>query len=143
MAAVFIGGVVIIPRIYKKSARELSLPLFKKLCKQTGINATLFLIDKAKPVAFTIGTKVFMSVGLSELLSKKELEAVLLHELHHVCARSSWSKFSAIFVRAFSPIAWFSPYSIEHEEQAADAFAVEIQQTDKYVNSAKIKVDSF
>ncbi len=140
MAASFIGGVIVLPRLYHRMSRPLSLRLFSELCRLTGIKAGLFLIDKARPMAFTTGKRIFISVGMFDLLSRKELEAVLLHELHHVKARSSWGKFSARFVRAFSPIAWFSASSVEKEECAADAFAARTQKTGKYLKSAKQKV---
>lgn len=140
MAATFLGGYALIPYLYKKLARPLSLNYFKELCKLTGINAELFIVDKAKPVAFTLKNKVFISVGMFELLSKKELEAVLLHELYHVKSRASWGKFSAGFVKLFSPIAWFSAASVEKEECSADAFAARMQKTSRHVNSAKLKV---
>jgi len=143
MAVSFIVGYLLIPMLYKKLARPFSLKMFKELCALTGIRAELFLIDKAKPVAFTFGKKVFITVGMFELLSRRELEAVLLHELHHVKARSSWSKFSTSFARTFSPIAWFSSSSVEREERAADAFAVKVQNTGKYLKTAKSKVEPF
>jgi Zn-dependent protease with chaperone function len=140
MAVSFIGGWLVLPWLYRRFAGQLSMKLFNDLCRSTGISAELFLLDKAKPVAFSSGESVFVSVGLFESLSKKELEAVLLHELYHVKSRSSWNKFSAGFVRIFSPIAWFSSCAVEAEELAADAFATKMQGTCKYLNSAKGKV---
>ncbi len=140
MAASFIGGYLIIPRIYRMLSKPLRLKQFSELCNQMGIAAELFLIDKAKPLAFAAGSKVFISVGMFDLLSRKELEAVLLHELYHVKSHASWNKFSAGFVHTFSPIAWFSASSVEHEECSADAFAVRLQKTHKYLKSAKQKV---
>jgi len=140
MALSFIAGYIVLPHLYKRIGKPLSLKAFKELCKLTGINADLFLIDRAEPVAFTLGRRVFVSVGMFELLSGKELEAVLLHELHHVKARSSWGKFSSNFVRLFSPVAWFSAGSVEKEECLADAFAVRVQRTSSYLKSAKRKV---
>jgi Zn-dependent protease with chaperone function len=141
MAASFIGGVIVLPRLYQRMSKPLSLKVFRELCHLTGIRAELFLIDRALPMAFTTGRKVFISVGMFDLLSRKELEAVLLHELHHVKARSSWAKFSAGFVRIFSPIAWFSSSSVEREERAADEFAVSSQKTVRYLRAAKDKVE--
>jgi len=143
MALSFVAGYAIIPRIYRKISKPLSFKQFKELCRIAGIKAELFLVDKAKPVAFTLGKKIFISVGMFELLSKKELDAVLLHELHHVKSRASWGKFSVGFVRVFSPIAWFSSASVEKEERAADAFAVKMQKTGAYLKSAKRKVEPF
>ena len=143
MAASFIGGYLLLPKLYRACAKPLRSRIFNKLCRLTGISAELFLVDKAKPVAFTLGKMIFVSVGMFEMLSKKELEAVLLHELHHVKTNSSWGKFSAGFVRTFSPIAWFSASSVEREEKSADAFAAQVQKTDKFVDSAKKKVSVF
>lgn len=143
MALVFIGGAVLLPRLYKRCAKPLALKQFKRLGESTGIKAELFLLDKAKPVAFALGKNVFISVGMFDLLSKKEMSAVLLHELHHIKSRSSWMKFSNAFVHVFSPLAWFSPSSVEAEERAADAFASAIQGTAKHLASAKRKVDAF
>ncbi len=140
MALSFIAGYVVIPQVYKRLAKPLSLKRFRELCGITKISAELFLVDKAKPVAFTLGNKIFISVGMFELLSRKELEAVLLHELHHVKSRSSWGKFSSNFVKVFSPIAWFSRASVEKEERDADLFAVKVQNTKVYLTSAKKKV---
>ncbi len=143
MALSFIAGYLIIPKLYRSLARPLRLRHFRELCRIAGVKSDLFLIDKAKPVAFTLGRKVFISVGMFELLSRKELEAVLLHELCHVKSRSSWGKFSSAFVRVFSPIAWFSASSVESEERAADAFAVKLQGTSSHLNSAKQKVGGY
>jgi len=143
MAGVFTGGYLFLPYIYRKMSKPLSVRAFKELCKLTGIKAELYLVDKSKPVAFTLGKRIFVSVGMFELLSKKELEAVLLHELYHVKSRASWGKFSAGFVKLFSPIAWFSASSVEHEEKCADAFAVRMQKTTQFVSSAKKKVGEF
>lgn len=143
MALSFVAGYAIIPHMYRKISKPLSLKQFKELCRITGIKAELFLIDKAKPTAFALGRRIFISVGMFDLLAKKELEAVLLHELHHVKSRAPWNKFSSRFVRTFSPIAWFSSASVEKEERAADAFAVKIQKTGVYLKSAKRKVEPF
>jgi len=140
MAASFIGGYLLLPKLYRACAKPLRSRIFNKLCRLTGISAELFLVDKAKPVAFTLGKRIFVSVGMFEMLSKKELEAVLLHELHHVKARSSWGKFSTRFVRTFSPIAWFSASSVEKAERSADAFAARTQKTNYYLKTAKQKV---
>src|SRR3989344_447838 len=140
MAFSFIAGCVLIPRMYKRASSRIDSKLLKKLCALTGISAGLFVLDRANPVAFSTGKNVFVSVGMFELLSKKEIEAVLLHELHHVRSRSSWSKFSARFVNAFSPVLWFSVFSVEKEEVAADEFASNVQGTSRFLKSAKRKV---
>ncbi len=144
LVATFVVGAIFIPKMYERTAKKYENKAFKNLCKKTSISAQLFVVDKALPVAFSINKKVFVSVGMFESLSKKELESVLLHELSHVKNNSAWNKFSINFVRLFSPVAWFSGiHSIEKEERIADAFAVKIQNTNKFLLSAKKKVSAF
>lgn len=141
LIATFVTGAIFMPRLYKRNAKLHKSLSFKKLCKKVRIPAQLFVVDNAKPVAFTLSKNVFVSVGMFESLSKKELEAVLLHELAHVKDNSAWTKFSMNFVRLFSPVAWFSNNNcVKREELRADAFAVKMQGTNKFLLSAKKKV---
>lgn len=144
IALTMIAGFFIVPKVYQKNAQRHRSKNFQRLCKQSEVNAELFVIDKANPVAFTLKNKVFASVGLFELLSKKELEAVMLHELAHVKSMSSLNKFGECFARILSPLAWFvSSKSIETAEIDADNFAIEIQGTAKFINNARKKVSAF
>lgn len=110
--------------------------------------STLHIVDSAKPFAFSISTiraYIFVSIGLNELLSKREIEAVLLHELGHIKNRTSFLKFSSLLHRIISPFAHFTGLNKElgMEERKADEFAASVQGTDKYLKSAKIKVEEF
>lgn len=142
LIATFVTGAIFMPRLYKRNAKLHKSLSFTKLCKKVGIPAQLFVVDNAKPVAFTLSKNVFVSVGMFESLSTKELEAVLLHELAHVKDLSAWNKFSTNFVRLFSPVAWFSKIEcVNAEELRADAFAIKMQDTNKFLMSAKKKVE--
>lgn len=143
MFGAFVGGRLLIPRLYSRQGKQLKSKSFAQLCKKTGIAAKLYVLDKARPVAFAFADKVFVSVGMFESFSKKELESVLLHELYHVKQHSSWTKFSSGFVHAFSPFASFFSSSVKEEEQKADTFARRFQKTGKYLASARKKVSSF
>lgn len=137
-------GYFVIPKIYSRTAQKHNSKRFVKLCRRVQTKANLFLLDSAKPAAFTLGSKVFFTVGMFELLNQKEIEAVMMHELFHVKSNASWSKFSEHIVRLFSPIAWFSSKkNIEREEINADNFAVKLQGSAKFLNSAKQKVSMF
>lgn len=142
MAASFIGGAIIIPRLLKRSAKHMNAKWFRQLCKKARASAELFIIDDQKPKAFSQGNNVFLSVGVFELLTTKEREAVALHELAHVKRQSSWNKFSALFTRLFSPVAWFAR-TVSQEEELADQFAKAVQGTGRYVRSAKRKFEEF
>jgi len=140
----FIIGYWIIPLFYKKSfnAKKYNSELVNKYSRILKTNIDFYLMDVAKPMAFSLKKTIFVSVGMFELLNKKELEAVILHELGHVKNNSSLSKFSLLFVRIITPLASFDivEHKINNQEIIADAFAINIQRTDKYLTSARNKI---
>lgn len=108
----------------------------------------IYLINDIKPYAYSItnlNPSIFVSVGLFELLTKKETEAVLLHELYHHKSRTYFWKFSINMLRMFTPLATFisDAEPTEKEERMADMFAEEMQKTNKYLSSAKKKIVEF
>ncbi len=142
--ATFILGYFVVPRFYLKNSQKHNSKQFQKACKKTKILADFFVIDRAKPEAYTVGKNVFMTVGMFEILNSKEREAVILHELNHVKSNSSWIKFNERLVRIFSPVAWFSSAkTVKIEEQKADNFAKKIQGSPKFVLSAKNKIQNY
>ena len=153
MFTTFAAGFFILPYFYKiahKSKRITDKSVTNFVKKYSGIMKIkkvpkVYFIDSAKPIAHSFTNfkqSIFISVGMFEMLKRKELQAVILHELHHVMTRSSFLKFSTQFVRLVSPIARFTVFSNElnEEECNADNFAVNIQKTDKYLLSAKRKI---
>lgn len=140
LALSIIGGYLVLPRLYRIGARQFRSKEFARLCESTGIRANLFLKKSGIPEAYTIGKDIFVTVGLFDILSKKELEAVLLHELYHVKSGASNRKWGMFIARTFSPVAWFSASSTEREEREADAFAAERQKTARFVKSARTKL---
>lgn len=140
LALSIIGGYLVLPRLYRVGARQFRSQEFSQLCKSTGIHARLFIKKSGIPEAYTIGKDIFVTVGLFDVLNKKELEAVLLHELYHVRSGASNKKRGMFIARVFSPVAWFSASSTEAEEIAADAFAARQQGTVRFVKGAQTKL---
>tara|TARA_B100001971_G_C18169467_1_gene526217 strand:+ start:378 stop:1160 length:783 start_codon:yes stop_codon:yes gene_type:complete len=108
----------------------------------------IHIIDDAKPKAFSVKylkAHVFVSLGLIDLLTKKEVEAVLLHELAHVKNRSSFLKYSANLLKMISPLARFTTlqYDTNKEERLADRFASTQQKTAKFLARARKKINDF
>lgn len=140
-------GFVIAPALYKKmyGAKPLRDTRLEKLARETGITARFWLLDTAKPIAFSFGKHVLVSVGMFELLTRKQQDAVVLHELGHVQRQSALNTFSTALARFFSPLAHFTSVHarISAEEQAADAFAARFQHTARHVNAAKRAVEAF
>lgn len=151
--AAYSTGFFILPHIYKavhksKEITDKSIIRFiKKYSDDFGIKKIprIYFIDSAKPTAHSFTnfrSAIFISVGMFEILKKRELEAVIFHELHHIMTRSSFLKFSTQFASFVSPIARFAVLNDElnEEERNADNFAVHIQKTDKFLLSAKRKI---
>ena len=117
--------------------------------KKVGIKKpALHLLDTAQPQAFCVSIlrpRIYVSIGMAELLSKKEMEAVLLHELGHLKRQSSWLKFSTYVHRLASPFSVLTDFNpmLRAEEQAADEFAITAQGTGRYILSAKRKIAAF
>ncbi len=151
--ATFAVGFFVIPYLYRiihksKEVSDKSLVNFvKEYSKIMGIRKApkVYFIDSGKPMAhsFTnLKPSIFISVGMFEILKKKELQAVILHELHHIMTRSSFLKFSMQFARFVSPAARFTilDNELKEEESNADNFAVKMQNTDRFLLSAKLKI---
>lgn len=146
-------GAVIAPFLFirkhvKRSVALQDSELTALVNKHAGKNKPkLFLLDTAKPIAFSTSHfkhKIFVSVGLSDLLSKKEKEAVILHELAHIHNKSSLLKNSAFLLGLISPLSNFSSiHNLTHEEKKADDFAIMHQGTSRYIKSAKKKINGF
>ncbi|RJQ22106.1 hypothetical protein C4580_01375 [Candidatus Woesearchaeota archaeon] len=140
LALSIICGYLVLPQVHRLAARPMKTGMFAKLCKRTNIRAGLFVRKSGIPEAFTIGRDIFVSVGLFDVLTAKEVEAVLLHELYHVRSGASARKWSVLTARVFSPIAWFGAALSEEEERNADAFAAMVQRSSRYVKSARAKL---
>lgn len=149
-----IAGFVAIPGFYlfsRKSypLRQKSLAGFVSFhAKKLQMKAPkLYLLDRAKPVAFSFKTfrsAIFLSVGMLDILTKKEIEAVLLHELYHIKSKSSLFKFSSHLLK-FSPFSILKNFSTElsEEEKKADGFVESMQKTAIHLLSAKRKSEGF
>ena len=108
----------------------------------------IYVVNKAEPVAFSFRSfksAIFLSIGLLDLLDRKEIEAVILHELAHIQQKSSIIKFSNKILNVFSPLSIVARFSRDsnEEERLADRFVVEMQKTVRYIGSAKKKLREF
>lgn len=153
IGATALTGFVVIPTFftYANRTRRMGGWMFSFVSRQTrrlGIgNPKIYLLDRAEPVAFsfrTVRSAIFLSVGLTELLNKKELQAVLLHELAHIAHKASVTKISELLLR-FSPFSLLRSFSRsdDAEERRADAFAANAQGSSRWLNSAKRKIGEY
>src|SRR3989338_2691953 len=142
-----LAGFVVIPSFYMFSTKRQSknkemIGFVKKYSRLMRIRAPkIYVLDKAKPVAFSFKSfrsAIFISVGMLDILSKKELQAVLLHELGHLKQKSSVMKFSSTLFR-LSPLSLLARFHHDtgKEEADADSFAIRMQGTARFINSAK------
>jgi len=149
-----VSGFVLIPALYRLSERtfEIKGGMLLKIAdanskKLNMPTPRLFQVDAQKPAAFSFSSltpSVFLSIGLSDLLNQKEIEAVIIHELAHVKHNSSALKASSIFLNLlpFSILRSFGA-DMNIEEKKADNVVAEIQGTREHLDSAKRKFDSY
>lgn len=148
-----IAGFFVIPGLFLISSKtevtnKNMMEFVKKYSRIMKIKSPkIYLIDKAKPFAFSFSTfksAIFLSVGILDILNKKEIEAIILHELAHIKNRSSVLKVSNLIFR-ISPLSMIAKFNenTSVEELKADEFAAKIQKTVRYINSAKRKLNNF
>ena len=149
------AGVIAVPSyyIFSNKSREIKNNWIKKFVKQYAnkLNFPLpkiYALDKAAPVAFSfrsLKSAIFLTVGLLDILNRKEIEAVLLHEIAHLARKSSLLKLSFSIFRFFSPLSIFVKFYHDStkEEKFADRFVTKEQKTNFYLKLAKRKTDKF
>ncbi len=147
------------PVIFAKRHSKKSIPVedarlnrfVQEHAEAIGIKAPrVYALRTASPVAFSFyffRPRIFLSVGLFDILGRKEIEAVILHELAHIRSRASLLRLSAHVARLLSPISILANFlgtnSVNDEEAAADNYAVKAQGTSRHLNSAKAKIISY
>lgn len=149
-----LAGFVVIPSFYMFSnKRQMKnteiISLVRKYSRRLKIKTPkIYIIDKAKPIAFSFKSfrsAIFVSVGMLDILNKKELHAVILHELAHIKQKSSVLKISSSILNILSPLSLLARFHHDtgKEEIEADKFAIKTQGTSKYINSAKKKIKTY
>lgn len=154
IALSLLAGFIGIPVLYFMSSRTSGvndsgmLGFVKKHSDKISIRTPkLYVIDTAKPQAFSFLSfmpSIFMSVGILDILNRKEIESVILHELAHIKHGSTVLKISS-YVMRLSPFSMLKTLSseLDAEERNADLFVFKTQKTWKYIQSAKRKLDEY
>jgi Zn-dependent protease with chaperone function len=138
-------GYVIIPHAYKAWTR---MRFSEKISRELPEYAPVYIADKGKPFAFSYGgfrKWIVVSQGMIDILTKRELQAVLLHEYGHLVNNSSFYK-SSNWIYSKIPVlhAFLDGKALEDEEEReADMFAIKTQGTSRYLNSAKRKIVAY
>lgn len=76
-------------RMFEQESRDLP-PGLAHVLARNGLRTHIVIASSSRPVAFTAGLmfpRIVVSTGLLKVLDADELEAVLLHEHSHVCAK--------------------------------------------------------
>ncbi len=92
----------------------------------------MYIIEMALPKAFTLGRDVFITAGLLELMSERELKAVIAHEAFHI----KQNRFPMIY--AFRLLT-FIPFQFE---RLADSYAEKIAGKESLIR-ARNKISRF
>ena len=150
-AAAAFFGFVGIPFYYTFSSQRIRAKWVNDFVKthsaKLNIRTDIRLLDSAKPQAFSfrsLRSGIFLSVGMMDILTRKEIEAVLLHELAHIKRYASAGKLSQKLM-LFSPFYKLVGFgnSNKAEEELADKFAISAQGTSMHIESARGKLDEF
>lgn len=150
----FLIATVLFPLLYIFSSKSRRIRegteygMLRRASEKLGIKTPgLYVVDSSVPTAFSfkgLFPSVFVSVRMFELLSKKELEAVLLHEAAHIREGSSIFKVSTLLSRLLPTAALKSfDRELDEEEARTDALVARAQGTRRHLLSAKRKLDSF
>ncbi|KGR75735.1 M56 family metallopeptidase [Ureibacillus sinduriensis] len=105
------------------------------------------IISYPVPIAITIGflsPKIILSTGLLNLLSEKELEAVIYHEMYHLDNHDPLKIFlmsiSSITLPYIPILKWLNEKYRVVQEVMADELAIENQETSLHIGSALLKM---
>ncbi len=90
------------------------------------LGCEIFLLDTQKIKAFTHRRRIYLSVGLIEILEPKEIKAVAAHELYHV--KNTPNRFMANLLAVAS--LWLKSY---RDDTKADRFSAEIVGKEKLI----------
>lgn len=146
----FVSGYTALPWAYRWAHRRHRLDdpelarFVEENTRRLGVRPPdLYYLDTARPTAHTFtGHRpfIFVSVGLLDILDRKEMEAVLLHELGHIRDRSSLRAFASRLLPWTAPVLSFADSTwLSVEEKRADQVATEFQSTEHYIQSARLK----
>ncbi len=143
--AAFVSAYLVLPWIFTLWKPGMPSP---KLSKCLPAEVPVYTADNGKPYALSLGgisRRIVVSQGLVDLLSRKELEAVLLHEYGHIMGNASlylstrWLYSKVPFVRSFMEGSRLD----DEEELLADSFAAHAQKTSRHLNAAKKKLKDY
>lgn len=150
-----ITGFIVIPLLFTFKNKEIEIKsnwmnsFLKLYSKKLKIKIPkLYATNTAKPKAFSLKgykTAVFLSIGLLEILNKKEIEAVLIHELAHIKNATSNLKVITNIFKIFSPFSMLYSFNedLNKEEKRADSLVIKYQKTSKHLINAKRKLNKY
>lgn len=136
-------------RAYRKLSRYQNEQLTKELNEQYGRfgDDLIIVVNSAEPLAFTMGflrPRIVLSVGLIEMLSEGELNAVIHHEEFHQKHRDPAK---TLFLYLVASVMWYLPilkwfhqnYKIIRE-LLADQYSIARLGTQEHLGSALLKL---
>ena len=145
-----LAGFVVMPSFYMRNSYpspEWIRRFASRNAKKAGIKRLrVHLLDEAMPGAFSfraLKSVISLSVGLLDILTRKETEAVILHELYHIKSSASALRFSSLLMR-LSPFTLFRAFgNFDREEALADRYAAKLQGTMRHIKAARAKINAF
>ena len=154
-----LGGVLLIIVLYRLAFVFFQLKHLRKtlhadrtvsnklhtLLDKLNLQNKVYIVRGEKPFAFCLGIrhpKIYLSTALLTLMTKKELEAILLHERYHLRNRDSMTMLLVSLTRLlfpFFPIVsdWLVEYKITREIEADQEAVQELRGTTPIISVLK------
>lgn len=138
-------GYALLPNLYLAWKRAVPSPELSALLLAP---VPVYLADDAKPFAFSYGGSrrwIVVSQGMVELLTRAQLQAVLLHEYGHLEGNASFYQVSR-WIYGKLPLlhAFLDKHALEDEEEKrADRFAAGVQGTTRHLAAAQKKMCNY
>ncbi len=149
LAAALAFGLLIVPLLHRIKTRpeEGSLQRFvDRHAQELGLKRSpdVRIVDSGKAEAYSTGglkPAIFLTIGMLEAMTERQLQAILLHELAHIREGSYALKPITKLLQAVYPEPIVAPAAMtEEEERKADSYAASVQKTDVHLRRAKNKL---
>jgi Zn-dependent protease with chaperone function len=143
VAALF-AGLFLLPLVHRLRGKPEN-GWMQDFVSNQSVRADVFLFDSLHRTAYSVSgfyPAILVSRRMASALSRKQMQAVLLHELAHIRRGSQPLKTVALFLQRISPLRRLVavPLLIQQEEAFADGFAARVQGTSRHLEKARRKI---
>lgn len=149
LVAALAFGLLVVPLLHRSKSRPEQGRWQRFVDRQSqavGLRRTpdVRIVDSGRLEAYSTGgvmPAIFLTIGMLEAMTERQMQAILLHELAHVREGSYALKPITRLLQAVYPEPIVAPAAMtEEEERKADSYAASVQKTDVHLQRAKRKL---